>query len=187
MFGRAGRDGSKAQAHLFYNKTKRGVDEKVEKFYNPKATPKVCRRKILLEGVGGEYSEGLELCCDVCSCSASPIGLTMNLLDSGVTTTSKRRKSVRKVNKHQEESLKLRLQAERDSLDDGFSMIGSSFFCPDSTIVEVCAQAKFVQTIEDMHVFGIRSELKRRFFNSIVDVCDCTVSSNKRSRLDQLL
>ena len=83
------------------------------------------------------------------------------------STTTKRRKSVRKVNKHQEESLKLRLQAERDSLDDGFSMIGSSFFCPDSTIVEVnnvCAQAKFVQTIEDMHVFGIRSELKRRFF-----------------------
>ena len=89
LFGRAGRDGSKAQAHLFYNKTKKLVDKKVYKFYDPKANPKVCRRKVLLEGVGGEYGGGLELCCDVCS--ASPIDLTMNLLDSGATTSTRRK------------------------------------------------------------------------------------------------
>ena len=145
MFGRAGRDGSKAQAHLFYNRTKKVVDEKVHKFYDPKTIPKVCRRKVLLEGVGGEYSGGLKLCCNVCS--ASPIDLTINLLNSGATTTSTRRKCVQKVTKHHQESLKLRLLAECDSFDDGFSMIGSSLLCPDSTIAEVCAQAKFVETI----------------------------------------
>lgn len=164
MFGRAGRDGSKAQAHLFYNNKKKGVDKKLQKFYDPKATPRVCRRKALLEGVGGEYSGGLDLCCDVCSSSASPIDLTMDFLESGATVTKPRRKVVRKVTKDMQESLRLRLLAERDSFDNRFNMIGSSFMCPDSTVVEVCAQAKFVDTIDDIRFFGIRPELKKHFF-----------------------
>ena len=77
------------------------------------------------------------------------------------------------------------LLAERDTYDNHFSMIGSSFFCPDSIVAEaeVCAQAKFVDTIDDIRLFGIRPELKKYFFNTILDVCDCTVSSYKRSRL----
>lgn len=56
--------------------------------------------------------------------------------------------------------------AERDRFGDGFRL------CPDSTIVEVCAQATFVETIDDIHLFGTRSER--------VDItcCDCTVSTN---------
>ena len=49
---------------MFYNKTKKLVDKKVYKFYYPKANPGVS--KVLLEGVGGEFSR-LEMCCDVCS------------------------------------------------------------------------------------------------------------------------
>ena len=183
MFGRAGRNGSKAQAHLFYSNKKKGVDKKLQAFYDPKATPRVCRRKILLEGVGGACSGGLSLCCDVCSSSASPTDLTVDFFESSTTATKPRRKVVRKVTKDMQESLRLRLLAERDNFDNGFSMIGSSFLCPDSTVAEVCAQAKFVDTIDDIRLFGIRPELKKHFFNSILDVCDCAASSNKRSRL----
>ena len=168
---------------MFYNNKKKVVDKEVHKFYDPKATPQVCRRKILLEGGGGEYGGGLNFCCDVCSSSDSPIDLTMDFLKSGATITKPRRKIVRKVTKDKQESLRVRLLAERDAYDNHFSMIGSSFLCPDSTVAEVSAQAKYVNTIDDIRLFGIRPELKKRFFNTILDVCDSTVSSNKRSRL----
>ena len=77
----------------------------------------------------------------------------------------------------------MRLLAERDAYDNRFSMIGSSFLCPDSTVAEVSAQAKYVDTIDDIRMFGIRPELKKHFFNTVLDGCDSTVSSNKRSRL----
>ena len=54
----------------------------------------------------------------------------------------------------------MRLLAERDTYDNRFSMIASSFFlCPDSTVAEVCAQAKFVDTIDDIRLFGIRKSV----------------------------
>ena len=77
MFGRADRDGSKAQAHLFYNDKKKGVDTKLQTFYDSKE--KTCRREVLLEGVGGEYCGGLESCCDICTSSASRADLKLNL------------------------------------------------------------------------------------------------------------
>jgi hypothetical protein len=131
------------------------------------------------EGVGGEYSGGLKFCCDICSSSGSPIDLTMDFSKSGTTITKPRRKIVRKVTKDKQESLRMRLLAERDTYDNRFSMIGSSFLCPDSTVVEVCAQAKFVDTVDDIRLFGVRPELKKRFYNTILDVRDCTVSNNK--------
>ena len=88
------------------------------------------------------------------------------------------KKIVRKVTKDKQESLRVRLLAERDAYDNHFSMIGSSFLCPDSTVAEVSAQAKYVYAIDDIRLFGIRPELKKRFFNTILDVCDSTVSVN---------
>ena len=81
-----------------------------------------------------------------------------------------------------QESLAQKLLAERDGFDEDFGMVGSGFLCLYSTIDEICVQAKFVSSIDDICLFGIRPEL-RDIFNSRVDVCDCTVSSNKHSRL----
>ena len=60
-----------------------------------------------------------------------------------------------KLNKEMQESLKLRLLAECNNLDEDFGVVESSYLYLESTIDEVCAQTKFVNTIDDIQVFGI--------------------------------
>ena len=48
----SGRDGSSAQAHLFFNAKKKCTDDSLTQFMGAKEN---CRRKFLLEGVGGSF------------------------------------------------------------------------------------------------------------------------------------
>ena len=96
----------------------------------------------------------------------------------------KRRKAVRRVSDDMMRFLKARLIDERDVFlreHPGLSMVGASFVCPDSTIEEICAQAKFTGTVDDISLFGVGRQLRNRFFNIITDVCG-DISCNKRFR-----
>lgn len=139
-----------------------------------------------MEGVGGQYGKTLDACCDVCNSSMLPSDLTLNFSEPCSSVTQrKRRRAVRKISDAMKKTLKARLQSERDAYlkeNPGFGMIGASFVCPDATIDEICNQAKFTNSVDDIILFGVRSVLKERFFNVILDVCDY-VPCEKNSRL----
>ena len=88
----------------------------------------------------------------------------------------KRRRAVRRVSDDDMKLLRRRLFDERTAFlneHPGLGMIGSSFVCPDVAIEEICAQAKFTGTVNDIALFGVRLQLKDRFFNIISDICGC--------------
>ena len=49
-------------------------------------------------------------------------------------------------------------------------MIGPSFVCPDSVITSLCNEAKSIHDIDDLTVYGVKKELKERFFIIIVEL-----------------
>ena len=74
--------------------------------------------------------------------------------------------------------LREKLVAVRDKVymeTPAFSMVGVQFLCP-----ELCKEAKFIETIEDMSMFGIRTELKEQFYNVITDTCLCVHRPQQR-------
>lgn len=81
-------------------------------------------------------------------------------------------------------NLKNELRMERDRYmqeNPCFLMTGFSFVCPDVTINELCSQAMYIQTSSDISLFGIKPELRDRFFNITSSVLS-KPASNKRRR-----
>ena len=131
-------------------------------------------------------SPGFE-CCDCCCKSALtlPLYTKLAVLDQGVATRRKRKVEVRSVDKV---DLRAKLiQARQNFIDqrDDFYMVGVSFVCSDSVIDKLCAEAKYINVIDDIpaELFGIWPDLKVTFFQIICDNCSlvsCTNNSRKR-------
>ena len=139
-----------------------------------------CRRKFLLEGVGGKLHTSYDRCCDVCNTNTRT---KINFFEHATVSQRKRRRAVRRVSDDNMKLLRTRLFDERTAFlneHPGLGMIGSTFVCSDVTIEEICAQAKFINTV-DISLFGVRHQLKDRFFNIISDICG-DISCNKRFR-----
>ena len=103
-----------------------------------------CRRKIIVEEIGGVLettgqSQYVDSCCDTCCPSFFE---RLNILKL-TSVSHKCRRAVRVVDKN---SLRTQLITAAFKQKADFSMIGVNFFCADSVIDEVCAQAKFVKT-----------------------------------------
>lgn len=118
-------------------------------------------------------------CCDACS----PVSFDgwLNVLELGAVNRRKRRRAIRTVTK----DLKAKLVAVREEVlseKPAFRMVGIGLLCPDSTIDELCKQAKYIDSVEDVSLFGIRSELKEKFFKAISDTCSYVFRS-RRQRL----
>ena len=47
-------------------------------------------------------------------------------------------------------------------------MVGPTFVCPDVTIDEICKQAEYISSVDDISLFDIRTDF--RFFEIITDV-----------------
>ena len=54
-----------------------------------------------------------------------------------------------------------------------FSIVGIRFLCPDSTINNVCKEAKYIESVEDILLLRVRPELRQQFFNVIADTSSC--------------
>ena len=122
-------------------------------------------------------------CCDACS----PVSFDgrLNVLELGAVNRRKRRRAIRTVTKDLIVDLKAKLVAVREEVlseKPAFRMVGIGFLCPDSTIDELYKQAKYIDSVEDVSLFGIRSELKEKFFKAISDTCSYVFRS-RRQRL----
>ena len=64
-----------------------------------------------------------------------------------------------------------------------FSMIGICFLCPDSTINDLCKEAKYIGSVEDAILLRVRPEPRDKIFNVIADTSSC-VHRSRRRRLE---
>ena len=154
------------------NSSKKKIeDETLSNFVYSKEN---CRRKTLILGMGGTgVLEPSERCCDMCTPSAVSADDRLNVLQVGKSVRRKRRVAVRVVNEELLKNLKCRLCVERDTFmqeSPCLYMVGPDFVCPDVTIDELCAQAEYIETPDDITLFGIRPEMKDRLFKVITDV-----------------
>ena len=119
----------------------------------------------------------------MCTPTAVTKGDRLNVLQIGRATRKRKRIAARVVDEDLSKALKQRLMAERDKYlteNPCFYSIGASLVCPDVTIDEVCSQAEYVETSSDITLFGIRSDLRDRFFNVISSVLTEMVSDNDK-------
>ena len=123
-------------------------------------------------------------CCDICTPSAIASNDRLNVLELGKQTRRPKRSAIRVVNEQLLKTLKECLYAERKAYIDEnphLSMLGIDFVCPDSTIDELCSQAEYLETASDISLYGIRSDIKDRFFNVVSDAL-CQYVPCKRRR-----
>ena len=84
-------------------------------------------------------------------------------------------------------TLKDKLVEEREKIlaeRPGFSFLGLDSICPNLTIDELCKQSRYILSITDMQLFGIKPEFKNRFFNIIKTAVDSAPAScSKRCHL----
>ena len=190
LFGRAGRNGCLARGHLFYSEKKEKAkptvvgDDVLSDFVTG---AKNCRRNALICGMGGnDVGSPSERCCDKCTPHAIAPNDRHNILVIGKQSRGKKRAAVRRVDEELLMTLKNELRMERDRYiqeNPCFMMTGFSFVCPDVTIEELCSQATYIQTPLDMSLFGIKTELRDRFFNIISSVLSEPALSKRRCRI----
>ena len=135
---------------MLFSSRQKLQDKVVESFVK---NNKNCRRKLLLEAIGGTHAqEGRQRCCDLCAPSVLA-GLRLDIMKPGRTST-KSKKSPEELDEQLKTSLKTlttvnvdnRLEADRAAFlidNPDFLMIDSSFFCPDSTLNELCTDICF--------------------------------------------
>ena len=94
----------------------------------------------------------------------------------------KRRRAVQKVG----DNLKQKLVAVREEVykeRSSYSLIGIRFLCPDSTIDNLCKEAKYIESVEDAVLLRVRPELREKIFNVITSTSSC-VHTSRRRRLE---
>ena len=109
LFGRVGRGGSIARAHLFFNPRQKNMDSVVKAFC---LEGENCRRKKLLEAVGSsERIQPGNLCCDGCVGDSIPLRLQFDKT-SPVQTGSKRRVAAHDISYDMKSHIKANLVRE---------------------------------------------------------------------------
>ena len=130
MFGRAGRDGHQARAHLLYTtqETKRISDCSLMMF-TCEANEENCRRKEMLLGLGSKESISSNgACCDICSGGTVPSS-RLDILVPKPQKQVRKAKSVRHITDDVKKAVREALIVERERIVNefsGFRMIGLS-------------------------------------------------------------
>ena len=181
MFGRAGRDGCQARAHLLYTtrQTKHVSDPSLKSF-TCEGNQENCRCKEMLVALGSkEFITSNEACCDICSGGNVP-SPKLNVL---VATSQA---SVRHKTDEIKEALRAALLVERERIAEefpGFKMIGIGFILSDSTIAELCDKASTITSKEDLNsVVSLRPEYHDRLFYVIWQIVSNAPSPKKKKR-----
>ena len=132
-----------------------------------------CRRRFMLQALGSaEVVSTSGPCCDVCApdhnipCVLHPVDIPV----SQKRTT--RRVALRIVSDDLMKILKANLEAERESYlseHPSLRMLGLSFVCADCIIEKICADSKFISSIEDLGTISIGPDIKFRFLEVILN------------------
>ena len=97
-------------------------------------------------------------CCD--TSTEARIDPQLDLLQPG-SVAGKCRMALWKFDKTSNKELKCRLVQARELViaeNPSLGMIGSALVCPDATIDQLCFQAKFIETEDNINIlFGIRT------------------------------
>ena len=187
MFGRAGRNGCLARAHLLYTIRQAGLLRDISlKCLASEGSHENCRRKEMLKSLGSsEAVVTSAACCDVCS----PLSVASSRLDVLVPLPLKRPrkpKPVRHITDDMADALKVALFREREKVVNefpGYKMMGNSFLVSDSTIRELCSMATTLRSVDDLNgIVSLRPELRNRYFHVLWNVVSCAPSPKKRRR-----
>ena len=138
-------------AHLFYSTRKVFVSAEMEKFCNS------------TESWGSVQGTTSEFCCN--NCSDYPTSSRLDLFGGLKVKKRNRRRAVRTVKLDLKEKLKL-ARAEFLQQHPPFEIVGLQNICPDSSILKLCEEARFISSIDDFPI-EIRLELKHIFFRVI--------------------
>lgn len=170
LCGRAGRNvGCQARAHLLLTTdTDKITDRALKSFCTDKEN---CLRSSMIKSLGGTVPQST-LCCMVCNPLAFSDGERLSVLQAGnAPPRKKRRVAVRRMDKSLLDTVMSRLKEERTNYikeHPALSILGAQLVCPDSVINDICSSAKFICAASDMDWFGLRQELKQRFFYVIM-------------------
>ena len=147
-----------SRAHLFLG-AKQKCSDQVKVYF----TKENCRRQIMFRALHVAESHPHSLpCCDCCD--------STNLrFECQVISRCSRRK--RRTAKHEvDEACKAVLKnALLKAVDDylaehtSFRMLERNFVCPECAIDEICREAHFLTSVEDLNIVGLCPELKALF------------------------
>ena len=188
MFGRAGRGGNSARAHLFFSTKQKLVDKDVREFCQSKEN---CLRASILRLIGNTVAvETSSPCCSNCSSSSGVVvPQKLQVIEAKPTADPKRkkRKAYWSTSKDLEDEIKRRLKEERTKFiidHPSFLIVGEMAVCPDCVIDCVCRDARFVKSKQDLStVSGLRSELQDAFLHVIDDVMSTSPINAKKQRI----
>ena len=187
MFGRAGRNGCLARAHLLYTNTQaRLLKDPSLTCFASEGSNENCRRKKMLTSLGSSESiVSSASCCDICSGLCVPSS-RLDFLVPMPLKRSRKPKPVRHISDGMADALKRALVCEREKVMNefpGYKMMGSSFLLSDNTIRELCDIAKTVRSVDDLDtVVSLRPELKNRFFHVLWGIVACAPPPKKKQR-----
>ena len=128
----------------------------------------------MLRGLGSTETipqSRTRICCDICSSDCTRPEL--DFLIPPKRDRCPRRRVIRTVSRPLGEILKKRLLDERDSIVDsdiGYKMLGKELLIPSKCIEELCRQVRFVKSVDDVSVSGLRAEFVPRLYSVMMVV-----------------
>ena len=187
MFGRAGRNGAPARAHLLYTsrQIKQIKDPSLSQFCGD-ACKENCRRQQLLISLGSKESiQGNAACCDDCT-GGKVLSARLDVLVPPSLKRARKSKPVRDVNKNMEQMVREGLLKDKDKILEecpGFRILGGNFILSDAVIEELCLKAPFIESKSDLNgVLLLRPEHHERVFKVIWHVVSSAPPPPKKHR-----
>ena len=174
MFGRAGRGGGTAQAHLYYTnkQAEKLKDASLQCCASPGGSEN-CRRQEMLRLLGSnEVVNSNEAYCDVCSGGVVP-SHRLDILVPIPVTRPRKPKAVRFISPDMQDALKIALLQERNNILEkfpGYKIIGGGFILSNKAVTELCALAPSLTSADDLsNISTLRPEHRHEIFRVILD------------------
>lgn len=142
-----------------------------------------CRRRVLLDGIGGTLVHTVNPCCDCCSTDG--IEARFDVLKPSAPCTRKRRRAVQHVSNETREKLKNSLlELRKKIIDDqpGYNMLVRDSVLADATIEQLCVECRYFSSVDDIQIFGVRSEHKARVWDVIKSTLSISASVSSSQR-----
>ena len=185
MFGRAGRNGYSARAHLLHTNTQMKHISDSWPFLSV-GNKENCFRLGLLRALSSKETVRVNAaCCSVCTAGKVP-DAKLDLLAASTIRPNKKPKTVRLINADMEEALCKAFLKERDRIMDecpGYKMCGSSFILSTSTIKKLCSMAHYITSKDELkEALSLRPELYDRIFNVLQNTFACAPTHTPHQR-----
>lgn len=172
LLGRAGRGGSTSCGVVYTNSRElsKCTDVALKEYCEGKEN---CRRKVLLAALGStqELSQPCSgVCCD--SCPPGELPPELSFFTPLQLERQSRTRPVRVVSKEVGVTLRKRLLRERAVITSstlGYQMLGQEVILPTKCIEQLCKKARYIKSIDDIRLPGIRTSLLERLYIVIME------------------